>query len=64
MQVEEPLMMVILQEHFSKTRKLSSEITGIDLILINKFGTILTAMASGYGIKDQEFEKYAIETAK
>lgn len=42
----------------------SSEITGINLELITRFGNILSCIASGYKINTNAFENYGIETAR
>lgn len=41
-----------------------SEITGVDITLLNRFSVILTAMSSGAEINHERFNKYAIETAE
>ncbi|KAL4126307.1 hypothetical protein QTP88_010529 [Uroleucon formosanum] len=69
------LVDVVLQGHGTTnngntTRKFfkyafqSSEITGINLELITRFGNILSCIASGYKINTNAFENYGIETAR
>lgn len=41
-----------------------SEITGVDVNLLNRFSVILTAMSSGSEINYEQFDKYAKETAE
>lgn len=49
---------------FFKNAEKSAEITGLNINLIKRFGTILTVMASGYEINTDAFETYGIQTAK
>jgi len=49
---------------FFKNCEKSSEITGVDLNLIKRFGTILKSMASGYEININAFKQYTMDTAK
>lgn len=44
--------------------KTSSEITGIDDTLINRFSVILRTISSGFAIDEQKFGKYCYETAE
>lgn len=48
---------------FKNTEKVS-EITGVDVNLLNRFSVILTAMTSGSEINYERFDKYAKETAE
>lgn len=41
-----------------------SELTGVDVNLLNRFSVILTAMTSGSEINYERFDKYAKETAE
>lgn len=45
-------------------QEMVSEITGVDVTLLNRFSVILTAMSSGAEINHERFDKYAKETAK
>lgn len=49
---------------FFKNCEKSSEITGVNLNLIKRFGTILKSMASGYEININAFQQYTMDTAK
>lgn len=43
---------------------LASNITGVNIDLIQRFGTILRTIASGFNINPVEFKKYCAETAE
>lgn len=47
---------------FFRNYELSADITGVDQILIKKFGIILKAISSGYDIDLEKFEKFATDT--
>ena len=49
---------------FFQDPELTSGITGVDKVLIEKFGIILQAMTSGKRIDSIKFEEYCEETAK
>lgn len=49
---------------FFANAKVSSEITGVDLNLIERFGVILEVISSGYKINVERFSEYCRETAK
>lgn len=49
---------------FFKNAEKSADITGLNIDLIKRFGTILIVMASGYEINTDAFETYGIQTAK
>lgn len=49
---------------FFKNPDVSAQITGIQQSLIERCGTILECISSGYKINTAKYEEYAIETAK
>lgn len=49
---------------FFKDPEMVSEITGVNVILIKRFSTILTVISSGLDIHFEGFDNYATETAK
>lgn len=49
---------------FFENSALASEITGVDQVLIERFGTILKTINSGYSINLEEFEKFCSATAE
>lgn len=49
---------------FFENSKMSAEITGINLELIERFHIILQVISSGYNINIEKFEEYCIETAR
>lgn len=49
---------------FFKNPVISAEITGIQQCLIERCGTILECMSSGYKINTAKFEEYALDTAR
>lgn len=49
---------------FFKNSQKSADITGVDKNLIQRFGNILSAMASGYEVNIPKFELYTKDTAK
>jgi len=53
----------VARRFFKNTEKVS-EITGVDVNLLNRFSVILTAMSSGSEINYERFDKYAKETAE
>jgi hypothetical protein len=53
----------VARRFFKNTVKVS-EITGVDVTLLNRFSVILTAMSSGAEINHERFDKYAKETAE
>lgn len=48
---------------FFQKPELSSAITGINFALIKQFGTILTAISSGFHINTEAFDKFCLGTA-
>ncbi|XP_025417730.1 uncharacterized protein LOC112688647 [Sipha flava] len=53
----------VARRFFKNTDKVS-EITGVDINLLNRFSVILTTMSSGLEINHERFDKYAKETAE
>lgn len=49
---------------FFKHAEKTAEITGVDITLIKRFGTLLNAMASGHAINVDAFDKFALQTAE
>lgn len=49
---------------FFVNSKLSSEISGVDETLINRFAVILRTISSGFAIDEQKFGTYCYETAQ
>lgn len=48
---------------FFKDPKLSSEVTGLDENLINRFRVILIALSSGLDVDTKKFQEFAYQTA-
>lgn len=49
---------------FFETPELVSQVTGVDKELISRFGVILTALNSGFGINPEKYKTYALATAQ
>lgn len=49
---------------FFNNPKKSSSITGIELNLLERFSTILSAIASGFEVNPEAYNNFALDTAK
>ncbi|VVC38464.1 Hypothetical protein CINCED_3A004951, partial [Cinara cedri] len=47
---------------FFENADISSSITGVDVVIMKRFRTILKTMASGYTINLKLFEEYSLKT--